>query len=217
MTKEEVLRRIRDVGLVAVIRLADEGRLDEVVGALGSAGATIIEITTTVPGAIESISRYVKEFGEDYIFGCGTVTDRKTAARAMDAGADFVVSPVLQEPMVEEARSRGVLAIPAAFTPTEILHADEIGAGAVKLFPARSLGPSYVRDILGPLPGIQIIPAGGVDAGNAGSYIKAGAVAVFSGSSIVSDRKLREEGPEGVEKSAREMMSSISEARRDID
>jgi len=212
MEKGELLDLIREIGLVAVIRLGDGGRLDEVVEALGSAGATIMEITTTVPGAIEQISRCSSKF-DDFIFGCGTVTDRETAVDAIEGGAEFVVSPVLQEDMLEVARSEGVLAIPAAMSPSEILRAVSLGADAVKLFPARSLGPDYIRDVLGPLPGISIMPAGGVNAGNASSYIKAGAAAVFSGSSIVSDRRLREEGPGRIEASAREMLDMISMAR----
>jgi 2-dehydro-3-deoxyphosphogluconate aldolase/(4S)-4-hydroxy-2-oxoglutarate aldolase len=215
LTKEDVLEKIIDIGLIAVIRLSENDRLDEVVEALGSAGATVMEITTTVPGAIESIARYVRDLGSDYTIGIGTVTDGNTALRAIEAGAEFVVSPVFQEEMLEVALSRGVLAIPAAYGPTEIWRAGAMGADAVKLFPARSLGPSYVRDILGPLPGIKIIPAGGVDAENVGSYISAGAVAVFSGSSIVSDRKLLQGGLKGVEASAREMIESIKLARRD--
>jgi 2-dehydro-3-deoxyphosphogluconate aldolase/(4S)-4-hydroxy-2-oxoglutarate aldolase len=214
--KEDVLEKILDVGLIAVIRLHENDRLDEVVEALGSAGARAIEITTTVRDAIESISRYAEDLGDDFTLGLGTITDGKTTTSAIDAGAEFVVSPVLQEEMLEVARSRGVLAIPAAYGPTEIWHAHEMGADAVKLFPARSLGPSYVRDILGPLPAIKIIPAGGVDAENAGSYISAGAAAVFSGSSIVSDRKLLDGGPEDIEASAREMIERIRQARREM-
>jgi 2-dehydro-3-deoxyphosphogluconate aldolase/(4S)-4-hydroxy-2-oxoglutarate aldolase len=212
MEKGELLDRIRDIGLVAVIRLRDGGRLDEVVEALGRAGATIMEITTTVPEAIEQISRCTSKF-DDFIFGCGTVIDRETAVSAIEGGAEFVVSPVLQEEMLEVARSEGVLAIPAAMSPSEIWRAVSLGADAVKLFPARPLGPDFIHDVLGPLPGISIMPAGGVDAGNAASYIKAGAAAVFSGSSIVSDRVLREEGPGRIEASAREMLDRISMAR----
>jgi len=212
MEKGELLDRIRDIGLVAVIRLRDGGRLDEVVEALGRAGATIMEITTTVPEAIEQISRCTSKF-DDFIFGCGTIIDRETAVSAIEGGAEFVVSPVLQEEMLEVARSEGVLAIPAAMSPSEIWRAVSLGADAVKLFPAKSLGPDFIHDVLGPLPGISIMPAGGVDAGNAASYIKAGAAAVFSGSSIVSDRVLREEGPGRIEASAREMLDRISMAR----
>jgi len=217
LTKEDVLDRILDIGLIAVIRLGENDRLGEVVEALGSAGATVMEITTTVPGAIESIERFAGHLGSDYTIGIGTVTDGNTALSAIEAGAEFVVSPVFHEGMLEVALSREVLAIPAAYGPTEIWRANAMGADAVKLFPARSLGPSYVRDILGPLPGIKIIPAGGVDAENAGSYISAGAAAVFSGSSIVSDSKLRQEGIEGVEASAEEMLESIRLARRDME
>ena len=216
MTKEEVLERIQDVGMVAVIRLRDDSRLREVIEALGSAGAMVMEITMTVPGAIESISRYAGEFGDDFTIGCGTITDPGTATRAIEAGAEFVVSPVLQEEMVAAARSRGVVAIPAAFSATEVWRAHSLGADAVKLFPARSLGPAYLHDILGPLPQARLMPAGGVDVDNVASYIMAGAMAVFSGSSIVSDRGLREGGIQGVEDSARMMIEKISETRREM-
>ncbi len=115
-TRKEVIARIEDLGLVAVIRLHDESRMDEVVEALGSADAKIIEITMTVPGAIELISRYTKEFRRDYLFGCGTVTDEATASNAIEAGAAFVVSPVLDQDVVEATISSGVAMIPAAMT-----------------------------------------------------------------------------------------------------
>jgi 2-dehydro-3-deoxyphosphogluconate aldolase/(4S)-4-hydroxy-2-oxoglutarate aldolase len=200
--------------MVSVIRIHDSRHMDDVVHALGSAGARIIEITMTVPGAIELISRYADELGDEYLFGCGTVTDRDTAVAAMDAGAAFVVSPVLQEEVVAAATSRGVPAIPAAMSPTEVWRASTIGADAVKLFPARALGPRYVADLLGPLPDLKIVPSGGIGPDNASSFIEAGAHAVFSGSSMVNDSLVERGEFERIKGTARKMLLTVSRARR---
>jgi len=212
-TKDEVMERITDLGLVCVVRLHDAGGMDEVVEALGAAGAQIIEITVTVPGAVELIRRYSVEF-EDYLFGCGTVTDPATAIRAIDAGAAFVVSPVLQEEVVSSALSRGIVAIPAAMSSTEVWRASVIGADAVKLFPAKVLGPRYVSDLQGPLAGVKIMPSGGVGPDNASSFIEAGAAAVFSGSSLVSDRMVQMGSFDEIEGVARQMILAVSHGKR---
>jgi len=211
--KDEVMERIVDLGLVCVVRLHDASGMDEVVEALGAAGAKIIEITVTVPGAVDLIRRYTAEF-EDYLFGCGTVTDVATAVRAMDAGAAFVVSPVLQEEVVSAALSRGIVGIPAAMSSTEVWRASVIGADAVKLFPAKVLGPRYVSDLLGPLPGLKIMPSGGVGPDNASSFIEAGAAAVFSGSSLVNDRMVQRGSFDEIEGVARQMILAVSHGRR---
>jgi len=213
VTKDEVVERIANLGLVCVVRLHDAGRMDEVVEALGAAGAKIIEITVTVPGAVELIERYSAEF-KDYLFGCGTVTDAATAVRAMDVGAAFVVSPVLQEEVVSAALSRGIVAIPAAMSSTEVWRASVIGADAVKLFPAKVLGPRYVSDLLGPLPGLKIMPSGGIGPDNASSFIEAGAAAVFSGSSLVNDRMVRRGSFDEIEGVARQMILAVSHGKR---
>lgn len=213
MGREDVMARIVDLGLVAVIRLHDSNYLDLVVEALGSAGARIIEITMTVPGAIEIISNFTEVFGEDFIFGCGTVMDAVTARRAIDAGAGFVVSPVLQEEVVETAASQNIVSIPAAMSPTEAWRASMIGADAIKLFPARVLGPRFVSDILAPLPNLRIIPSGGIDPENAGSFVEAGAIAVFSGSSLVNDDLVLGEHFAEIEGKAKEMILNISHVK----
>ncbi len=211
--KDVVVERIVDLGLICVVRLHDAGGIDAVIEALRAGGANIIEITVTVPGAVELIRRYTAEF-EDCLFGCGTVTDVETAVGAMDAGAAFIVSPVLQEEVVFAAHSRGIAAIPAAMTSTEVWRASVIGADAIKLFPARVLGPRYVSDLLGPLPGLRIIPSGGVGPDNASSFIEAGAVAVFAGSSLVNDRIVKRGDFDEIEGVARQMILAVSHGKR---
>ncbi len=211
--KGEVLRRIEDLGLVAVVRLSSSDGIDDVVESLGAAGARIIEITTTVPDAIKLISRYSAELGGDYVVGCGTVMDGATACNAMEAGARFIVSPVSARGVVEATRSSNALAIPGFRTPTEAWQATSMGAEALKLFPARDLGPRYISDLLGPMPSLRILPAGGIDPGNAGEYIRAGAAAVFSGSSLVNDRLVHDGRFEEIESSARQMLREIKNAR----
>jgi 2-dehydro-3-deoxyphosphogluconate aldolase/(4S)-4-hydroxy-2-oxoglutarate aldolase len=139
----------------------------------------------TTPGALDAIRDLTGAFGARVVLGAGTVLDAETARAAIAAGARFIVSPTLSEPVIETCRRHGVASIPGAYTPTEILAAWEMGADLVKVFPARSLGPQYIRDVLAPLPQVRLVPTGGVDLDNAAAFIAAGAAAVAIGGSLV--------------------------------
>jgi 2-dehydro-3-deoxyphosphogluconate aldolase / (4S)-4-hydroxy-2-oxoglutarate aldolase len=216
MTKNETLDSLLASGVVAVIRMKDPERLSKVVMAIREGGVKCIEITMTVPGAVDVIAALVKTTPPDVIVGAGTVTDRGTADDVVSAGAKFVVSPVFRPDVVAVTKAAGAVAIPGCFTPTEILTAWEAGADIVKVFPATSLGPKYFKDIAGPFPDIRLMPTGGVTVDNVGEWVKAGAVAVGIGSDLL-DRKAIDEGRYEVltEKAAR-MVRNFVEAKSSL-
>jgi 2-dehydro-3-deoxyphosphogluconate aldolase / (4S)-4-hydroxy-2-oxoglutarate aldolase len=216
MTKNETLDALLSSGVVAVIRMKDPERLSRVVMAIREGGVKCIEITMTVPGAVEVIAALVKTVPPDVLVGAGTVTDRGTANDVITAGAKFVVSPVFRPDVVTVTKAAGAVAIPGCYTPTEILTAWEAGADIVKVFPATSLGPKYFKDVAGPFPHIRLMPTGGVTVDNVGEWVKAGAVAVGIGSDLL-DKKAIDEGRYEVltEKAAR-MVRNFVEAKNSL-
>ncbi|HEX7572777.1 MAG TPA: bifunctional 4-hydroxy-2-oxoglutarate aldolase/2-dehydro-3-deoxy-phosphogluconate aldolase [Bacteroidota bacterium] len=216
MTKNETLDSLLSSGVVAVIRMKDPERLSKVVMAIREGGVKCIEITMTVPGAVDVIAALVKTAPPDVLVGAGTVTDRGTANDVVSAGAKFVVSPVFRPDVVAVTKAAGAVAIPGCFTPTEILTAWEAGADIVKVFPATSLGPKYFKDIAGPFPDIRLMPTGGVTVDNVGEWVKAGAVAVGIGSDLL-DKKAIDDGRYEVltEKAAR-MVRNFVEAKNSL-
>jgi 2-dehydro-3-deoxyphosphogluconate aldolase/(4S)-4-hydroxy-2-oxoglutarate aldolase len=216
MTKNETLDYLLSSGVVAVIRMKDPERLSKVVMAIREGGVKCIEITMTVPGAVEIIAGMVKSAPPDVLVGAGTVTDRGTANDVIAAGAKFVVSPVFRPDVVSATKAAGAVAVPGCYTPTEILAAWEAGADIVKVFPATSLGPKYFKDVAGPFPHIRLMPTGGVTIDNVGEWVKAGAVAVGIGGDLL-DKKAIEEGRYEVltEKAAR-MVRNFVEAKSSV-
>ena len=186
MTKGEQLRLMEETGVVAVIRTQDGGELVSICEALVAGGVLAVEITMTSPGALEAIYQASKVLGGKAIIGAGSVLDGETARAALLAGADFLVSPVLRQDVITMAKRYGKIVIPGAFSPTEILTAWEAGADAVKVFPATKLGPEFFKDIRGPLPQVKLTPTGGVNLGNLGQFLQAGAVFVGVGSALVN-------------------------------
>jgi 2-dehydro-3-deoxyphosphogluconate aldolase / (4S)-4-hydroxy-2-oxoglutarate aldolase len=187
MARGDIARRIELEGVVAVVRLTDAAVGERVAHALIEGGVTAIEITMTVPGAPRLIADLSNAL-PNALIGAGTVTDPAMARLVIDAGAKFVVSPVFRPRIVEACHERGVPSFPGCFTPTEILSAWELGAEIVKVFPATSLGPGYIKDLRGPFPSIKVMPTGGVSIENAAEWIKAGAVAIGVGSALVSPK-----------------------------
>ncbi|NLY29559.1 MAG: bifunctional 4-hydroxy-2-oxoglutarate aldolase/2-dehydro-3-deoxy-phosphogluconate aldolase [Firmicutes bacterium] len=193
MGKAEQLKAIADSGVVAVIRTNNADELINICKAMAEGGVVGVEITMTSPGAVEAIQEASKVLGSKAIIGAGSVLDAETARICILAGADFVVSPAFDPALVEMCHRYGKIVIPGAFTPTEVLRAWQAGADVVKVFPATSVGPSYLKDILGPMPQVKLTPTGGINLDNLGDFIKAGAVFVGAGSSLV-DKKLVAEG-----------------------
>lgn len=192
-TKSEVAAQIAAERVVAVIRLADASKLVPVIEAVARGGVRCIEITMTVPNAIELIRQVSNTVSSDILIGAGTVTDAETARAVIDAGAQFVVSPILNPDVIAACKQADVYCAPGCFTPTEIFTAWKLGADIIKVFPATSLGPKYFKDIKGPFPQIPLMPTGGVSIDNAHEWIAAGAVAVGIGSDLL-DKKAIDEG-----------------------
>jgi 2-dehydro-3-deoxyphosphogluconate aldolase/(4S)-4-hydroxy-2-oxoglutarate aldolase len=204
-----------DCGAVAVIRLADARRLRNVLAAISAGGVRCLEITMTVPGAVKVIEEVAATAPPGVLVGAGTVTDPVTAAAVMDAGARFVVGPVLSLPVIEAVQQRGCVAIPGCFSPTEILTAWRAGADIVKIFPATSLGPRYIKDLHGPFPELRLMPTGGVSLGNVGQWIKDGAFAVGVGTDLLDRGLVEKEDYDGLEARARRFVEAISAARKE--
>lgn len=191
MERQQLLKEIEDSGIIAVIRLSDVSKLQHIIDAISKGGVRALEITMTTPNAIQTIETLSREIHSDFLLGVGTVLDAETARLAINAGAQFVVSPVLNEKVIQTAHRYDKLVFPGAFSPTEILTAWEYGADAVKVFPATVLGPKFFKDIQGPLPQIKLTPTGGVSLKNAAEFVQAGAICLGVGTSLL-DRKMIE-------------------------
>ena len=187
--RSDTVGRVETCGVVAVIRLQDSSKLRAVVDALAAGGVKALEITMTVPRAIELIGEIAPTLPPDFLIGAGTVLDPDTAHNAILAGARFIVGPVFRPAVIDVCHRYDVAVMPGCFSPTEILTAWEAGADIVKVFPATALGPSYFKDLRGPLPHLKLMPTGGVSLENAAEWIRAGAVAIGVGTALV-DAKL---------------------------
>lgn len=187
---ESLDRLLRD-RLVAVVRTDSAERLNDVVAALIDGGVTVVEITLTIPEAIPAIRRLADTFGSRILLGAGTVLDANTCERAVEAGAAFVVSPVFRPAVIDVAKRRGVLVMPGAYTPTEILAAWDAGADVVKVFPADALGPTYFKAVKGPLPHVRLMPTGGVDLTSVKPFLDAGACCLGVGGKLVDPSAVR--------------------------
>lgn len=184
----EILSRLIAGKVVAVVRLDSGDQLIKVAEALKAGGVTAIEFTVPTPGALDMIKQASAYFGDEVIMGAGTVLDAETARAAILSGAQFIVTPALNVKTIQLCRRYGKPIIPGALTPTEILTAWEAGADMVKVFPADSMGPAYLKAVLAPLPQVRLAPTGGISADNAAEYLKAGATALGVGGKLV-DKK----------------------------
>jgi 2-dehydro-3-deoxyphosphogluconate aldolase/(4S)-4-hydroxy-2-oxoglutarate aldolase len=211
--RERTVRRLCELGAVAVVRLRDAAAVERVAEALHAGGVLAIELTVTTAGAVEAIERLSRAAGGDLLVGAGSVLDRDTARRVVDAGALYVVSPVFREEVVEEAHRLGAAALPGAFTPTEILDAHRAGADAVKVFPADPLGPAFIRGVLAPMPFLRLVPTGGVTPENAAEWLRAGAAAVGLGSALVDPRLVEAGDWAALTERARRLAAGVAEAR----
>ncbi len=184
-TRADVVRFIERDRAVAVVRTDAPEKLVRIADALREGGVVCIEVTMTVPNALDGIRAVSDELGDAVLVGAGSVTDAETARAAVEAGARYVVSPVFKREVIEAAHAAGAAAMPGCFTPTEILTAHEAGADVAKVFPAGSLGPGFIRGVLAPMPHLKLMPTGGVSLDNATEWLRAGAVAVGAGSALV--------------------------------
>lgn len=211
MNRYDALHRIAESGVIAILR-APGGDVVAIARALWDGGVRAVEITADTPGALHAIEALRSSLPEALV-GVGTVLDAATARLALLAGAQFIVTPTLSEAVIHTANRYGTLVIPGTFTPTEILRAYEMGAPAVKVFPASVLGPDYIRHVRGPLPHIPMIPTGGVEVHNAAAFIAAGATAVGLGSSLVKRSDVQAGAWGAITERARAAVEAVRAAR----
>ena len=216
MKKEEVLAKIQEVGIMPGIRTssAEDGRF--AAEAIAQGGIPIVEITMTVPKAIDVISDMVRN-SPNVIVGAGTVLDVETARRCLAAGAGFLTSPGLDLKIVEFAVKENILAIAGAMTPTEVMAAWQAGSGLVKVFPCTPIGgPAYIRALRGPFPQVPMIAAGGVNQETAADFILAGAAALGIGGRLIPKVALEQREPERISELARRFLRIVKTARSKI-
>ena len=188
MSKETDLRRVLDCGIVAVVRSPDSQQLVEVARALADGGVTVVEITMTVPDALDVLRQVRRALGDRILLGAGTILDPETARAALLAGAEYLVAPTLNLDVIRLCQRYDKLVMPGAFTPTEILTAWEAGADIVKVFPADVVGPAFFKAMRGPLPQVRLMPTGGVDLNTAADFLQAGACCLGVGGQLVEPK-----------------------------
>jgi 2-dehydro-3-deoxyphosphogluconate aldolase / (4S)-4-hydroxy-2-oxoglutarate aldolase len=213
MNKDEQLRFLLDHGLVAIVRLKEPTELVPIAQAIEAGGVRVIEFTMGTPNALDAIHQIAHEWGDRILLGAGTVLDPETGRAALLAGAQFLVAPNFNPALIELARRYNKIIVPGAFTPTEILAAWECGADIVKVFPASTVGPQYIKDILGPLPYVRLLPTGGVTLDNIPAFIAAGAAAVAVGASLTDPKLIKEGNWTGLTEHAQRFAQAVQRAR----
>lgn len=214
MSRWETVQRLVDDAAVAVIRMADSSRLLKVGEALLKGGVRALEITMTTPNALRVIEDCVNRMDPEIKIGVGSVLDAETARMAINAGAQYVVSPVFKTEIIEMAHRYDIPAMPGCFTPTEILRATEAGADIIKVFPADVVGMAFFKAVKAPMPHLNLMPTGGVSLTNAGDWLKAGACAVGVGSALLDKKSIQNEDYAQLTENARILCQSISAARQ---
>jgi 2-dehydro-3-deoxyphosphogluconate aldolase / (4S)-4-hydroxy-2-oxoglutarate aldolase len=213
MSAHADLQRVLDGGIVAILRAPSGELLVDVAEALHAGGIDVIEITLTVPRALEIVSALRDTLGERVLIGAGTVLDAETARAAMLAGAEFIVTPVVSRPVIECCRRYDKLVMSGAFTPTEILTAWETGSDIVKVFPADVGGPPYLKAVHGPLPHVRLLPTGGVNLKTLADFVKAGASAVGLGTALVEKEALQNGDMDRIRSLAGQYVAAMRSAR----
>ena len=213
LTKSEVLKEIRRIGLVPVLRAKSEEQALALAAAIADGGVTVLEVTMTVPGAVRVIATLAKERPE-ILLGAGTVLDAETARICVEEGAQFVVSPAFNAKTVAQCQKLGIAVLPGALTPTEILTAWEAGADVVKIFPASAMGGAkYLKSLKAPLPEIEMIPTGGVSLATAREFLEAGAYALGVGAELVDTQAIAAGRPETITANARKYLEIVQKSQ----
>ena len=214
MDKQKIRDRILEIGIVPVVRAASSQQAVIAADAVCRGGIPIVEITMTVPGAVEVIRQLRKSSLAEVLIGAGTVLDVEMARVCADAGAQFLVSPGLNLETVEFAVSQGVLMMAGALTPTEVITAWKAGSDFVKVFPCGNVGGAkYIKALKGPLPQVPLVPTGGVNLDTAAEFIEAGAAALGVGSELVQTEALKTGKPEIIVENARKFLKIVKETR----
>jgi 2-dehydro-3-deoxyphosphogluconate aldolase/(4S)-4-hydroxy-2-oxoglutarate aldolase len=215
MTKQQVRDRIVEIGIVPVVRAASAQQAMQAAEAVCAGGIPIVEITMTVPGALDVITQLAKSMGNDVLIGAGTVLDAEAAERCIDAGADFLVSPGFDLATVQFAKQQGKLIMAGALTPTEVITAWKAGSDFVKIFPCGTVGGAkYIKALKAPLPQVPMVPTGGVNLNTAADFIRAGADALGIGGELVSAAACQSGNLSIVTEAARLYVDIVQEARR---
>jgi 2-dehydro-3-deoxyphosphogluconate aldolase / (4S)-4-hydroxy-2-oxoglutarate aldolase len=213
MNRETQLQRVLDCGIVAVVRSPDSKQLVDVCRALADGGVSVVEITMTVPDALDVIRQVRAQLGDRVLLGAGTVLDPETARAALLAGAEYLVAPTVNLDVIRLCRRYDKLVMPGAFTPTEVLTAWEAGADIVKVFPAEVVGPAYFKALRGPLPQLRLMPTGGVDLTTAAEFLKAGACCLGIGSQLVEPKAVASGDFDRIRNLARQYSAIVQQAR----
>src|SRR5438552_4197846 len=213
MSKESQLRQVLDCGIVAVVRSPDSGQLVEVSRALADGGVSVVEITMSVPNALDALRQVRQALGDRLLLGAGTVLDPETARAVLLAGAEYIVSPTVNLEVIRLCQRYDKLVMPGAFTPTEILSAWEAGADIVKVFPAEVVGPAFFKAIRGPLPQIRVMPTGGVDLKTAAPFLQAGACCLGIGGQLIDPEAIRQKNFEKIRDLARQYVDIVKAFR----
>lgn len=213
MRKEQIVEKLREIGLVPVLRAESEEQALGIASAIADGGVTVLEITMTVPGAIRVMSRLTKE-RPDILIGAGTVLDAETARMCMLEGAQFVVSPALNLKTIEMCHRYSIPVLPGALTPTEVVTAWQAGADVIKVFPASALGGAkYLKSLKAPLPQVEMIPTGGVSLATAKEFLEAGSFALGVGADLVDTKAMAAGQPERITESAKKYLEIVREFR----
>jgi len=217
MDRNLLLQGILQSGVVAIVRLDSSESLTRVAEAIAEGGVRHIEFTMTTPGALETLEKVTSQFagtGPDrVVFGAGTVLDPETARAAILAGAEFIVAPNLNPEVIALCNRYSAVSMPGALTPTEAMRAWECGADVVKIFPADTFGPGYIRALLAPLPQVRLAPVGGVGLANATEYIRNGAACLGVGSSLVNRRLIASGDWAGLTERAKGLIEAVKAGR----
>jgi 2-dehydro-3-deoxyphosphogluconate aldolase/(4S)-4-hydroxy-2-oxoglutarate aldolase len=217
MEKGWVLKRIEEVGVIPVVRVASAEEAIAAAELIREGGIPILEITLTVPGAIGVIGKLSKRYGDEVLVGAGTVLDAEAARGCIGAGAQFIVSPSLNIATIELCKRQRIAVFPGALTPTEVVSAWQAGADAVKVFPCSAVGGSkYLRALKAPLPQVNLVPTGGVSLATAKDFITAGAWALGVGADLVNTKAINSGERESVVAAARNYVTAVREARRSM-
>jgi 2-dehydro-3-deoxyphosphogluconate aldolase/(4S)-4-hydroxy-2-oxoglutarate aldolase len=213
MKKKDKIDLIRDTGIIAIMRAKSSEQLSAAADAIKHGGVRAIEVTMTTPGALDVIRDARGKYGEDVLFGAGTVLDAETARAAILAGAQFIVAPIFDPTTVALCNRYSIPIIPGCYSPTEMLSAWECGADMIKLFPASFGGPSLIKAILAPLPQLEIVPVGGVNLDTAAAFIKNGAAALGVGSSLINQELLNANDMDELTRRARAFVQEVKRGR----
>jgi 2-dehydro-3-deoxyphosphogluconate aldolase/(4S)-4-hydroxy-2-oxoglutarate aldolase len=214
MTKSQIIKRLLDPGVIAIIRADSSDDLMAAAEALADGGVTAMEVTMTTPDALRVIGDVATQFGDRILMGVGSVLDPETARVAILAGAEFVVTPVTRPEVVRMCNRYGKPIASGAFTATEALLSHESGADFIKIFPADQAGPAYIRNLLAPLPMLQIVPTGGITPENAGDFLAAGSVALGVGSYLVSREILQNKDWKRLRERAETFVKAVAKFRK---